>query len=85
MTADDDLAELDEVALRSRLAAVELELQRRAAWERYATACGRSCDGVLQADQAVFHAAWSAYQADRESFLRRWHNVLALRAIAAKT
>ena len=81
MTAD-DLAELDEAALRSRRAAVDLELQRRAAWRRYATACG-SCDGVLQADQAVFDAAWCAYTADRDAFLRRWHNVLALQAIAA--
>lgn len=80
MTAD-ELAELDEAALRRSLAAVELELQRRAAWTRYATACG-SRDGVLQTDQAVFDAAWCAYTADRDAFMRRWHNVLALQAIA---
>ena len=79
MTAgDDDLVVGDDDALRSRLAAMELELQRRAAWRRYATACGGA-----QADQAVFDAAWCAYLADRDAFLRRWRNVLALHAIAA--
>ena len=78
MTAgDDDLVVGDDDALRSRLAAMELELQRRAAWRRYATACGGA-----QADQAVFDAAWCAYLADRDAFLRRWRNVLALHAIA---